>query len=181
MAREWSKCLEFLYKFEDWIDSLPKASSKGRLCAQVISYTRKEPVCERSHHACISLHVCLIEGLMGWWLLRLTFITNNGAWHFHKPLFGSSVATCRLACSEISLSINQKNAREKSRKRSDLLHNLPDGLTALAQLYALNSHRARSFNQWQHALYPNFIINFFEPRTGSSILWAPKFVFRCKD
>ena len=31
-------------------------------------------------------------------------------------------------------------------------------MTALAQFYALYSHRARSFNQWQHALYPNFII-----------------------
>ena len=27
-----------------------------------------------------------------------------------------------------------------------------------AQLYALYSHRARSFNQWQYVLYPNFII-----------------------
>ena len=35
---------------------------------------------------------------------------------------------------------------------------MTDGVTALAQLYALYSHRARSFNQWQHALYPNFII-----------------------
>ena len=39
---------------------------------------------------------------------------NYGAWHVYKPLFGSSVATCRLACSEILLLIN-----EKSRKRSD--------------------------------------------------------------
>ena len=32
-------------------------------------------------------------------------------------------------------------------------------MTALAQLYALHSHGARSFNQWQRALYPNFIVN----------------------
>ena len=32
---------------------------------------------------------------------------------------------------------------------------MADGVTALAQLYAL-----RSFNQWQYALYPNFIIIF---------------------
>ena len=31
-------------------------------------------------------------------------------------------------------------------------------MTALAQFYALYSHRARSFNQWQHALHPNFIM-----------------------
>ena len=31
-------------------------------------------------------------------------------------------------------------------------------MTAWAQLYALYSHRARSFHQWQRALYPNFII-----------------------
>ena len=30
---------------------------------------------------------------------------NYGAWYVYKPLFGSSVATCRLACSETSLSI----------------------------------------------------------------------------
>ena len=39
---------------------------------------------------------------------------NYGAWHVYKPLFGSSVATYRLACSEILLLI-----KEKSRKRSD--------------------------------------------------------------
>ena len=38
-------------------------------------------------------------------------------------------------------------------------------MTALAQLYALYSHRARSFNQWQHALYPNFIINSHRARS----------------
>ena len=36
---------------------------------------------------------------------------------------------------------------------------MADGVTGLAQFYALYSHKARSFNQWQHALYPNFIIN----------------------
>ena len=35
---------------------------------------------------------------------------------------------------------------------------MADGVTALAQLYALYSHRARSFSQLQRALYPNFII-----------------------
>ena len=52
----------------------------------------------------------------------------------------------------------RKKAKKKSRKRSNIVQ-LADGVTALAQLYALYSHRARSFNQWQRALYPNFIIN----------------------
>ena len=43
--------------------------------------------------------------------------------------------------------------------KSSNIVQLADGVTAVAQLYALYSHRARSFNQWQHALYPNFIIN----------------------
>ena len=45
----------------------------------------------------------------------------------------------------------RKKAKKKSRK----------SVTALAQLYALYSHRARSFNQWQRALYPNLIITSF--------------------
>ena len=54
---------------------------------------------------------------------RLCLRNNNvnyGAWHVYKPLFGSSVATCRLACSEISLPINE-NAREESGKWSDIV------------------------------------------------------------
>ena len=43
---------------------------------------------------------------------------NYGAWHVFKPFFGSSVATCRLACSEISVSINEKT-RERSGKCLD--------------------------------------------------------------
>ena len=43
-------------------------------------------------------------------------------------------------------------------------------MTALAQFYALYSHRARSFNQWQRALYPNFIIIIFRTIFHVSIL-----------
>ena len=35
-------------------------------------------------------------------------ISNYRAWHVYKPLFSSSIAICRLACSEISLSIKEK-------------------------------------------------------------------------
>ena len=70
---------------------------------------------------------------------------NYGAWYVYKPLFGSSVATCRLACSEISLSIIEKKLERSLGKVEQ--YNLADGVTALAQLYTLNSHRARSFNQ----------------------------------
>ena len=41
---------------------------------------------------------------------------NYGAWYAYKPLFGSSVATCRLACSEISLSIIGKKLKRSPGK-----------------------------------------------------------------
>ena len=41
---------------------------------------------------------------------------NHGAWHVYKPRFGSSVATCRLACSEISLSIIEKKPERSPEK-----------------------------------------------------------------
>ena len=47
---------------------------------------------------------------LGLFIFRLCLRCNNvndGVWHVYKPLFGSSVATCRLVCSEISLSINE--------------------------------------------------------------------------
>ena len=40
----------------------------------------------------------------------------------------------------------RKKAKKKSRKSSNIVQ-LADGVTAVAQLYALYSHRARSFNQ----------------------------------
>ena len=82
---------------------------------------------------------------------------NYGAWFVYKPLFGCSVATCWLACSEISVSIIGKKLK-RSHGKGWTYYNLADSVTALAQLYALYSHRVRSFNQWQRALYPNFII-----------------------
>ena len=81
---------------------------------------------------------------------------NYGSWHVYIPSFGTSVAICRLACSEISLSIKEKKTREKFRRESDMV----DGVTALAQLYALLSYKARSFNQCLRVLYPNFIITY---------------------
>ena len=47
---------------------------------------------------------------------------------------------------------------------------MADGVAALAQLYALYSHRARYFNQWQRALYPNFIIKRFGEVTSN--IWT---------
>ena len=40
----------------------------------------------------------------------------------------------------------KKKAKKKSQKRSNIVQ-LADGVTALAQLFALYSYRARSFNQ----------------------------------
>ena len=45
----------------------------------------------------------------------------------------------------------RKKAKKKSRKRSNIVQ-LADGVTALAQFYALYSHRAHSFDQWQRVI-----------------------------
>ena len=83
----------------------------------------------------------------------LSINVNYGAWHVYKPLFGSSVATCLLSCSDISLlSINEKK-QERSVGNGRTYYNLADGVTVLAQLYVLYSDRARSFNPCQRALY----------------------------
>ena len=51
------------------------------------------------------------------------------------------MASCRLACFEISLSIDQKML-ERSLGKGQTYHNLADDVTALAQLYALYSDGA---------------------------------------
>ena len=48
-------------------------------------------------------------------------------------------------------------------------------MTALAQLYALYSHRARSFNQLQRSLYRNFIIIINSSNNSSNTHQAEKF------
>ena len=55
-------------------------------------------------------------------------------------------------------------------------------MTALAQLYALYSPRARFLNQWQRALYPNFIINIYElPSTHADWYQKPVIGKLCYD
>ena len=79
---------------------------------------------------------------LGLFSFRLCLRCNNvnyGAWHVYKPLFGSSVATCRLVCSEISLSINE-NKQERSPRNGQTQYNLADGVTASAQLCTLEEH-----------------------------------------
>ena len=44
---------------------------------------------------------------------HMTIRKQTGTWHIYKPLFGSSVATWQLTCSEVSLSIHKKKL-EKS-------------------------------------------------------------------
>ena len=78
---------------------------------------------------------------------------NYGTWHVCKPLFGCSVAICWL---RNSLSIKEKKL-EKSHGKGRTWYNLADGVTALAKLYALYSHRARSFNQWQRTFIQNLL------------------------
>ena len=54
----------------------------------------------------------------------------------------------------------RKKKLGKSPRENQTWYNLADGATALAQLYALLSYRARSFNQWLYVLYPNFIVTY---------------------
>ena len=60
--------------------------------------------------------------------------------------FSSSVATCRLACSEISFSIDEKKLKRGPRK-GRTKYNLADG--AVAQLSML-------FTLMEHALQTNY-------------------------
>ena len=69
---------------------------------------------------------------------------------FYKALFGSSVAACRIACSEISFSIHEKEkkAREvRERVGHEQFCRWCDGELVLAELFTLYSDRTRSFNQ----------------------------------
>ena len=59
---------------------------------------------------------------------RYNFV-NYGTWHVFKPLFGSSVATCRPAqCSKIWFPINKKNLK-RSPGNGRTLYKLADGET----------------------------------------------------
>ena len=84
---------------------------------------------------------------MEWMIRRRAHTYKNQAHTLH---FGSSGPTCVLACSKISLKIHEK--------KRYIQYKFANGVTALAQFRALYSNRARPFNQWQRALYPNFTI-----------------------
>ena len=107
------------------------------------------------------------------WGFRICSCFNNvnyGARYVYKPLFDSSVATCRLtSVPKFHFQLLEK-AKKKSRKSSNIVKLLADGMTASAQLYALYSYRARSFNQWQHAvseLYYNHLLPCIKKHTCS--------------
>ena len=80
-------------------------------------------------------------------------------WHVYKPLFNSSVATCRLTRSKITLLIlKRKKAREKSGKWSDI------ALTSSVPCFVLwccfltirrmhNWYLNRLFNNSAHAIF----------------------------
>ena len=46
---------------------------------------------------------------------------NYGTWHVPKLLYGSSVATCHLTCSEISHPINEKKLERSLRKGQQMV------------------------------------------------------------
>ena len=50
-------------------------------------------------------------------LCSRSYNINHGPRHVDKPLFGSSLAICRLACSEISLSIKKKTKKQTKTKK----------------------------------------------------------------
>ena len=59
-----------------------------------------------------------------------------GARHVHKPLLGSSVTNCWLACSEISLSINEREL-QRSLGNERTQFKLVYGVTALTMCFVL--------------------------------------------
>ena len=87
---------------------------------------------------------------------RLCSLYNNvnyGAWYIYKSLSTFSVATCRLACFEITILSNEEKL-ERGPGKGWTLYNLADGVTALAQLFGLYSDR-------EHALSANDSAPFF--------------------
>ena len=56
----------------------------------------------------LKLALSILFSIWGFSSLLTFYNVNYSAWYIYKPLIGSSVATCRLECSEISLSIIEK-------------------------------------------------------------------------
>ena len=56
----------------------------------------------------LKLALSILFSIWGFSSLLTFYNVNYSAWYVYKPLFGSSVATCQLECSEISLSIIEK-------------------------------------------------------------------------
>ena len=73
----------------------------------------------------------------------------------------------------------KKKKLEKSPGKGWTWYNLAGGMTALANLYALYSGGARSFNQWHRALYPNLIININSLCSHHSSITAPGMFTNC--
>ena len=76
-------------------------------------------------------------------------------------------ASARKKCNEKTFLAFFRTSRRKKLVRSSgdgqTYYSFADGMTASAQLYVFYFDRARSFNQWQRALYPNFIIKLNDP------------------
>ena len=84
----------------------------------------------------------------------LTSITAAGTFTFLRLVLLLLFAD--LPVPKFHFQLKKKKTREKFRRVSDMV----DCVTALAQLYALLSYRARSFNQCLRVLSPNFIITY---------------------
>ena len=102
------------------------------------------------HHPCYvfengTLYTIQVSAVFDF-LLPYVNLQSNWAW---KPL--------ELGLSICSL-VPKFHFQLTKEKLGPTYIQMANGVTASAQLYALYSHRARSFNQWQYVLYPNFII-----------------------
>ena len=86
-----------------------------------------------------------------WWFSSLlTLYVNYCVWYVYKPLFGSSIAPCRLAYSENLLFWLTKKNRENSEPMNGHCANWQ--MAWLAQLRVLYYNKTRSFNQWQRVI-----------------------------
>ena len=99
-------------------------------------------------------------------------------------MFTNCCLVCLLLFSNLPVpkfhfQLQKKKKLEKSPGKGWTWYNLAGGMTALANLYALYSGGARSFNQWHRALYPNLIININSLCSHHSSITAPGMFTNC--
>ena len=94
-------------------------------CREAYNLTEGENLPTQSVHFIFSLRIFLSD--------HLIIVSDMALDISLQTFFGSCVAICQLACSEISISIN-KNELGRSPGNGQTYYNLADGVTALAPL-----------------------------------------------